>query len=128
MLCRWFVRKQAQMLWDRLSDQRIDDLPIAKNAHFVYLGDHPLATEINGADAMRGWLRTSCSAGFPGCVSKSKRSSSKAALGRLGWPLGMRRSATASWLPRRAIHADVWGKLVEERVLPDSKALDAALE
>ena len=66
MIYRWFVRKQAQALWDRLSDQRIDEIPIADDVHFVYLGDHPLATELRGADAMRAWLRDELFGRLPG--------------------------------------------------------------
>jgi ketosteroid isomerase-like protein len=66
MLYRWFVRKQALVLWDRLSDQRFEDIPIANDVHFVYLGDHPLATELRGADAMRSWLRNELFRRLPG--------------------------------------------------------------
>ena len=45
MIYRWFVRKQVLTVWARLSDQRIDEIPLADDVHFVYLGDHPLATD-----------------------------------------------------------------------------------
>jgi hypothetical protein len=56
MIYRWFVRKQAFAAWERLSDQGIDDIPLAADVHFVYL-DHPLATDLGTADAFRAWLR-----------------------------------------------------------------------
>lgn len=128
MLYRWFVRKQAFALWDRLSDQRIDAIPIAENVHFVYLGDHPLATDLHGADAMRDWLRNELFRRLPGLRFEvedilveggpwSTRMATRYAAKRNGE------------LVYRGVQFTriVWGKLVEERVLPDTKALSAAL-
>lgn len=129
MLYRWFVRKQAFALWDRLSDQRIDEIPIADDVHFVYLGDHPLATELHGADAMRDWLRSELFRRLPGLRFEvedilveggpwSTRMATRYAANRNGE------------LVYRGVQFTriVWGKLVEERVLPDTSALSAALE
>jgi ketosteroid isomerase-like protein len=57
MIYRWFVRKQSLAVWAKLSDQRIDEIPLADDVHFVYLGDHSLATDRRGAEAEREWLR-----------------------------------------------------------------------
>ncbi|OBB75675.1 nuclear transport factor 2 family protein [Mycobacterium sp. 852014-52144_SCH5372336] len=129
MLYRWFVRKQAYTLWDRLSDQRIDEIPIADDVHFVYLGDHPLATELHGAAAMRDWLRNELFRRLPGLRFEvedilieggpwSTRMATRYAAKRNGE------------LVYRGVQFTriVWGKLVEERVLPDTSALSAALE
>lgn len=129
MLYRWFVRKQAFALWDLLSDQRIDEIPIADDVHFVYLGDHPLATELHGADAMRDWLRNELFRRLPGLRFEvedilveggpwSTRMATRYAAKRNGE------------LVYRGVQFTriVWGKLVEERVLPDTCALSAALE
>lgn len=66
VLYRWFVRKQALAAWERLSDQRIDEIPLADGVHFVYLGDHPLAADLRGADATRAWLRAELFRRLPG--------------------------------------------------------------
>lgn len=128
MLYRWFVRKQAFALWERLSDQRIDEIPIADDVHFVYLGDHPLATDLHGADAMRDWLRNELFRRLPGLRFEvedilveggpwSTRMATRYAAKRNGE------------LVYRGVQFTriVWGKLVEERVLPDTGALSAAL-
>jgi ketosteroid isomerase-like protein len=128
VLYRWFVRKQAFAFWDLLSDQRIDEIPIADDVHFVYLGDHPLATELHGADAMRDWLRNELFRRLPGLRFEvedilveggpwSTRMATRYAAKRNGE------------LVYRGVQFTriVWGKLVEERVLPDTCALSAAL-
>ena len=51
MIYRWFVRKQALAVWAKLSDQRIDEIPLADGVHFVYLGNHALAADLHGAEA-----------------------------------------------------------------------------
>ncbi|MDZ4234586.1 MAG: nuclear transport factor 2 family protein [Dietzia sp.] len=129
MLYRWFVRKQALALWDRLNDQRFDDIPIAKDVHFVYFGDHPLATELHGADAMRNWLRTELFGRLPGIRFEVEEILVE------GGPWSTR-MATRYVAKRdgKLVYRGVqftriaWGKLVEERVLPDPKALSVALE
>jgi ketosteroid isomerase-like protein len=129
VLYRWFVRKQALRLWDRLSDQRFDDIPIADDVHFVYLGDHPLATDLHGAAAMRGWLRDELFRRLPGLRFEVEEILVE------GGPWSTRMATRyAATRDGRLVYRGVqftriaWGKLVEERVLPDSKALAAALE
>ena len=41
MLYRWFVRNQALGGLKQLSEQRIEDTPLAEDIRFVFLGDHP---------------------------------------------------------------------------------------
>ena len=57
MIYRFLVRKGVQVGWQRLSGHRVDDLPLADDVHFVFLGDHELAADLRGAEALRGWLR-----------------------------------------------------------------------
>jgi ketosteroid isomerase-like protein len=127
MIYRWFVRKQSPTAWERLSDQRIDELPLADDVHFVYLGDHPLAADLRGADALRGWLRDLFRR-LPGLRFEvedvivegspwSTRTATRYAAVREGEVVY--RGIT--------FHRIVWGKLVEEVVLPDTKALAAAV-
>src|ERR1700749_2304956 len=56
MIYRWLVKKQARAGWERLSEQRFDETPLADDMHFVFLGDHPLSADITGADGVRHWL------------------------------------------------------------------------
>ena len=65
MIYRWFVRKQSLAVWAKLSDQRIDEIPLADDVHFVYLGDHELAVDLQGAEAERAWLRDELFHRFP---------------------------------------------------------------
>jgi ketosteroid isomerase-like protein len=128
MFYRWFVRKQARKLWDRLSDQRFDDIPIADDVHFVYLGDHPLATELHGADAMRDWLRNELFRRLPGLRFEVEEIVVEGGpwSTRMATRYVAKRNGT---LVYRGVQFTriAWGKLVEERVLPDPKALSAAL-
>ena len=50
MIYRSLVRKAALIGWQRLSDHRVDDLPLADDVHFVFLGDHALAVDLHGAE------------------------------------------------------------------------------
>ncbi|SON59225.1 hypothetical protein MSIMFI_00707 [Mycobacterium simulans] len=129
MLYRWFVRKRARVLWDRLSDQRIDEIPIADDVHFVYLGDHPLSTELHGADQMRDWLRNVFFRRLPGLRFEVEEMLVEGGpwSTRIATRYAARRDGQ---LVYRGVQFTriVWGKLVEERVLPDSNALSAALD
>ncbi|SOJ53032.1 hypothetical protein MSIMFB_00537 [Mycobacterium simulans] len=129
MLYRWFVRKRARVLWDRLSDQRIDEIPIADDVHFVYLGDHPLSTELRGADQMRDWLRNVFFRRLPGLRFEVEEMLVEGGpwSTRIATRYAARRDGK---LVYRGVQFTriVWGKLVEERVLPDSNALSAALD
>lgn len=128
MIYRWFVRKRARKLWEALSDQRIDELPLADDVHFVYLGDHALATDLRGAAAFRVWLRDELFRRLPGLRFEVEEMVVE------GGPWSTR-AATRYVASRegRVVYRGVqfthvvWGKLVEERILPDTQALATAL-
>jgi ketosteroid isomerase-like protein len=128
MIYRWFVRRQALAGWQRLSEPTIDDLPLADDVHFVSLGDHPLTADLRGADALRAWLRNELFRRLPGLRFKAEDVIVE------GGPW-LTRTATRYAAMRdgevvyrgTTFHRIVWGKLVEEVVLPDTKALAAAL-
>jgi predicted ester cyclase len=128
MIYRWFVRKQALKLWERLSDKRIDEIPLADDVHFVNLGDHPLAADLHGAEAFRAWLRNELFGRLPGLRFEveemiieggpwSTRTATRYAATREGSVVYRGTQFTRI----------VWGKVVEERILPDTRALTAAL-
>jgi ketosteroid isomerase-like protein len=129
MLYRRFVRKQALALWNRLNDQRFDDIPLADDVHFVYSGDHSLATELHGANAMRTWLRDELFGRLPGLRFEVEEIIIEG--GPWSTRMATRYAAKRDGkLVYRGVQFTriVWGKLVEERVFPDPKALSAALE
>jgi ketosteroid isomerase-like protein len=128
MIYRWFVRKQVLSGWERLSDQRIDEIPLADGVHFVYLGDHPLAADIHGAEAERAWLRDELFRRLPGLRFEvedmiveggpwSTRVATRYAANRDGQLVYRGTQFTRI----------VWGKIVDENILPDTQALAAAL-
>jgi hypothetical protein len=70
MIYRWFVRRQALAGWQRLSESTIDELPLADEVHFVYLGDHPLAADLaEPMPSVRGYAMSS-SVACPACASR----------------------------------------------------------
>jgi hypothetical protein len=129
MIYRWFVRKRALLLWERLSDERFDEIPIANDVHFIYLGDHPLATELHGADAMRDWLRNELFRRLPGLSFEVEEMLVEG--GPWSTRMATRYAAKRDGkLVYRGVQFTrvVWGKLVEERILPDTKAITVALD
>jgi ketosteroid isomerase-like protein len=128
MIYRWFVRKQALAAWKLLSDQRLDEIRLAYNVHFVYLGDHPLAADIYGADAVRAWLRNELFGRLPGLrfevedmiVEGNPRTT------RIATRYAAKRD---DQLVYRGVQFTriAWGRLVEECILPDTAALAAAI-
>lgn len=128
MIYRWLVRRQALRLWECLSDQRIDELPLADDVHFVYLGDHALAADLHGAEALRSWLRDELLGRLPGLrfgveemIVEGGPWSTRAATRYIAT-----RDGQLIYRGVQFTHV-VWGKLVEERILPDTQALAAAL-
>ena len=128
MIYRWFVRRQALVMWERLSDQRIDEIPLADNIHFVYLGDHPLAADLHSAGAQRAWLRGELFRRLPGLRFEVEDMIVE------GGPWSTRVATRyAAVRNGKLVYSGaqftriVWGKVVEERVLPDTQALAAAL-
>jgi ketosteroid isomerase-like protein len=112
----------------QLSGATINELPLADDVHFVYLGDHALAADLRGADALRAWLHDELFRRLPGLRFKAEDVIVE------GGPW-LTRTATryaamrGSEVVYRGItfHRIAWGKLLEEVVLPDTKALAAAL-
>jgi ketosteroid isomerase-like protein len=128
MIYRWFVRKQALAAWQLLSDQRLDEIRIADNVHFVYLGDHPLAADLHGADAVRAWLRNELFGRLPGLrfevedmiVEGNPRTT------RMATRYAAKRDGQLVYRGVQFVRLE-WGRLVDECVLPDTTALTAAL-
>jgi predicted ester cyclase len=128
MIYRWFVRKQALTVWTKLSDQRIDEIPLADDVHFVYLGDHELAADLHGADAERTWLRDEFFRRFPDLRFEVEDMIVEG--GPWSTRVATRYAATRNGqVIYRGINIGriVWGKVVEERILPDTQALVTAL-
>jgi ketosteroid isomerase-like protein len=129
MIYRWLVRRQAKAGWRRLSEQRFDETPLADDMHFVFLGDHPLAADIRGADAVREWLRDQLLRRLPDLRFVVDETLVE------GGPWATRvatryHTEQNGRLVYRGVYFGriVWGKVVEEIILPDTKALVAALE
>jgi predicted ester cyclase len=127
MIYRWFVRKQALAVWAMLSDQRIDEIPLADDVHFVYLGDHELAADLHGAEAERAWLRELFRR-LPGLCFEVEDMIIEG--GPWSTRVATRYAATRNGqVVYRGTNFGriVWGKVVEEQILPDTQALTAAL-
>lgn len=127
MIYRWLVRRAAMVGWQRLSDHRVDDLPLADDVHFVFLGDHPLAADLHGADELRRWLRD-LFVRFPRL--RFEPESSIVEGGPWSTRVATRYCATQDGEPiYRAVQFAriVWGKLAEERIQPDTQMLVTAL-
>jgi ketosteroid isomerase-like protein len=127
MVYRWLARKAAQSGWQRLSDHRIDDLPLAADVHFVFLGDHALAADLRGPDALREWL-SELFERFP--RMRFEPEDIIVAGGPWSTRLATRYNATQDGeLIYRAVQfARIrWGKLAEETIQPDTALLAAAL-
>jgi hypothetical protein len=128
MIYRWFVRKQALLMWERLSDQRIEEIPLGGGIHFVYLGDHPLAADLHSAAAQRTWLRDELFRRLPGLRFEVEDMIVEG--GPWSTRIATRYAATRNGeLVYRGAQFTriVWGKVVDECVLPDTQALAAAL-
>jgi ketosteroid isomerase-like protein len=127
MIYRWCVRKQVLTVWARLSDQRIDEIPLADDVHFVYLGDHPLAADLHGAEAEREWLRELFRR-LPGLRFEVEEMIVE------GGPWSTRVATRYAAIRNgKVVYRGtnfgrvVWGKVIEETILPDTQALAAAL-
>jgi ketosteroid isomerase-like protein len=127
MIYGWLVRKQAPALWQRLSDQRIDEVPLTDDVHFVFLGDHPLAADLHGAEALRAWLRELFRR-FPRLRFEVEDIIVEG--GPWSTRLATRYVTTQDGqvvYRGTAFQRVVWGKLAEERILPDTQALAKVL-
>jgi ketosteroid isomerase-like protein len=127
MIYRWLVRKAARTGWRRLSDHRVDDLPLADDVHFVFLGDHALAADVHGAEPLRAWLRE-LFVRFPRLRFEPEDMIVEG--GPWSTRLATRYNAMQDGeLVYRAVQFAriVWGKLVEETIQPDTQMVEAAL-
>jgi ketosteroid isomerase-like protein len=127
MIYRWLVRKAALTGWRRLSDHRVDDLALADDVHFVFLGDHALAADVHGAEPLRAWLRE-LFVRFPRLRFEPEDMIVEG--GPWSTRLATRYTATQDGeLVYRAVQFAriVWGKLVEETIQPDTQMVEAAL-
>lgn len=129
MIYRRLVRRQAAAGWRRLSEQRFDETPLADDMHFRFLGDHPLAADLRGADTVRKWLRNELFRRLPGLRFVVDETLVE------GGPWSTRvatryHTERHGQLVYRGVYFGriVWGKVVEEVILPDTLALVAALE
>jgi hypothetical protein len=128
MIYRWFVRKQSLGVWAKLSDQRIDEIPLADDVHFVHLGDHQLAADLHGAEAERAWLRDELFRLLPNLRFEVEDMIIEG--GPWSTRIATRYAATRNGnVVYRGTNFGrvVWGKVVEERILPDTQALTIAL-
>lgn len=128
MIYRWLVRRQATAGWHRLSEQRFDETPLAEDMHFVFLGDHPLSADLRGAAAVRTWLREELLGRLPDLRFVVDETLVE------GGPWSTRvatryHTERGGQLVYRGVYFGriVWGKVVEEIILPDTKAISAAL-
>ena len=127
MIYRWLVRKGALLGWQRLSDHRVDDLPLTDDVHFVFLGDHELAVDLRGAEALRDWLRA-LFVHFPRLRFEPEDVIVQG--GPWSTRVATRYNATQDGeLVYRAVQFAriTWGKLAEETIQPDTQLLVAAL-
>jgi ketosteroid isomerase-like protein len=127
MIYRSLVRRAAMVGWWRLSDHRVDELPLADDIHFVFRGDHALAADLHGAEAVRSWLRDLFTR-FPRL--RFEVEDMIVAGGPWSTRVATRYAATqdGQLVYRGAQFARiVWGKLAEETIQPDTQLLIAAL-
>lgn len=96
--------------------------------HFVFLGDHELAADLRGAETVRNWLRDQLLARLPNLRFVVDETLVE------GGPWSTRvasryHTEQDGRLVYRGVYFGriVWGKVVEEIILPDTKALSAAL-
>lgn len=110
-----------------MSEHRIDDLPLAGDVRFVFLGDHALAADLRGADALRGWLRDLFTR-FPRLRFEPEATVVEG--GPWSMRIATRYVAVQDGQPVYrgcTFQRVVWGKLAEERILPDTQMIAAAL-
>jgi len=127
MIYRWLARKGAQTGWQRLSDHRIDGLPLADDVHFTFLGEHALAADLRGPEAVRKWLGALFER-FPRL--RFEPEDIIVSGGPWSTRLATRYNATQDGeLIYRAVQfaCITWGKLAEETIQPDTALLAAAL-
>ncbi len=106
---------------------------MADDVHFVFFSDHALAADLQGADALRKWLRELFTR-FPRLRFEVEVEVEVEDMITEGGPwstrIATRYAATQDGrLVYRAVQFAriTWGKLAEERIQPDTQLLVAAL-
>lgn len=119
----WLLRRRVVGLWNRLSPDGIDALPLAEDIRFSYLGDHALAVEATSAAELRAWLHALFDR-FPGLRFEVD----EVVVDGPPWSLHTATRYTAVQ-DGRALYRGTqfthirWGKVVRENVLPDTQAV-----
>ncbi len=119
----WLLRRRVVSLWQQLSPEGIDSLPLADDIRFSYPGDHALAVEATSAAELRAWLHALFQR-FPGL----KFEADEVVVDGPPWSLhtATRYSAIQNgktlYQGTQFTHIR-WGKVVRENVLPDTQAL-----
>jgi ketosteroid isomerase-like protein len=119
----WVVRRRAVALWAQISAHNIDAIPMADNVWFRFEGEHGLSADLRSAEEMRGWLKVLFER-FP----RVRFEVEEMVAGGPPWSLRVATRYVAieddRLLYRGAHFARIrWGRVVEERVLPDTQAV-----
>lgn len=102
---------------------------MADDMHFVFLGDHPLSADIRGAEAIRKWLREELFRRLPNLRFVVEETLVEGGPWSTRVAIRYHTERSGQVVYRGSYFGRiVWGKVVEETILPDTKALAAALE
>lgn len=123
MLYAPLLRRRVVALWEKLTPEGIEGIPLADDIRFSYLGDHAMAIEATSADELRGWLHAMFER-FPGLRFEVH----EVVVDGPPWSLhtATRYSAVHEgrtlWQGTQFTHIR-WGKVIRENVLPDTQAV-----
>ena len=123
MLYAWLLRRRVAALWQQLSPEGIDSLPLADDVRFSYPGDHALAVELTSADELRTWLHALFER-FPGLGFEVH----EVVVDGPPWSLHTAtryvavQNGNTLYQGTQFTHIR-WGKIVREHVLPDTQAV-----
>jgi ketosteroid isomerase-like protein len=123
MLYAPLLRRRVAALWERLSPEGIDGLPLAKDIRFSYPGDHAMAIEATSADELRRWLHALFER-FPGLTFEVH----EVVVDGPPWSLHTATRYAAVQHGKTLYQGTQfthirWGKVVREHVLPDTQAV-----
>ena len=110
-------------LWEQLTPEGIDGLPLADDIRLSYPGNHAMAIEATSADELRAWLHA-LFARFSGLRFEVH----EVALDGPPWSLHTATRYSAVHQGRTLYQGTQlthirWGKVVRENVLPDTQAV-----
>lgn len=119
----WMVRRRALALWKQISDHNVNAIPMADDVWFRFEGEHGLSADPHSAEGMRNWLNALFER-FP----RVRFEVEEMVAGGPPWALRVATRYVAVQdervLYRGAHFACIrWGRVVEERVLPDTQAV-----